>query len=132
MKKYIVISLTLGGLGNKIFKYGDVVSENNFPKGNAEKLVQQEFLKEVVEETADAPAAAEITVVVPPVTAPDYDSVTKADLMKTLTDKAIQFSPDAKKGELYDLAYPAPSGLTEEEIIAANKLAAEANATGTI
>jgi hypothetical protein len=41
MKKYTVISLTVGGLANKIFKYGDIVREDNFPKGNAEKLVQQ-------------------------------------------------------------------------------------------
>lgn len=46
MKKYyIVICLSVGGLGNKIFKSGDSVTDANFPPGNAEKLVAEGFLK---------------------------------------------------------------------------------------
>ncbi len=50
MKKYKVISLTVGGLGNKIFHSGDTVTESNFPQGNAIKLEEQGFIKEIVEE----------------------------------------------------------------------------------
>ena len=45
IKKYKVKSLTLSGLGNKIFKSGDSVTERNFREGNAEKLRQQGFLE---------------------------------------------------------------------------------------
>lgn len=41
MAKYKVKTLYLGGLGNKIFKSGDTVTEKNFPEGNAAKLVKE-------------------------------------------------------------------------------------------
>lgn len=50
MKKYEVISLSVGGLNNKIFRSGDKVTAANFPQGNAEKLVEQGFIKEISEE----------------------------------------------------------------------------------
>jgi len=53
MKKYQVIALSLGGLGNKIFKSGNIVTEKNFIEGRAEELVKQGFLKEVPEEEAE-------------------------------------------------------------------------------
>lgn len=51
MAKYKVTSLYLGGLGNKIFKSGDEVTEKNFPQGNAEKLCKKGFLEKVNEKT---------------------------------------------------------------------------------
>lgn len=45
MKKYKVISLSVGGLGNKIFSSNDIVAEDNFLPGRAEELVNQKFLK---------------------------------------------------------------------------------------
>lgn len=51
MAKYKVKSLYLGGLGNKIFKSGDEVTEKNFPQGNAEKLCKKGFLEKVNEKT---------------------------------------------------------------------------------
>ena len=113
MKKYKVISLSLDGLGNKIFNFGDIVKESNFPKRNAEKLVQQDFLREIVE---DLPSEVSDVVV-----APEFESVTKAMLLEKLTADGKEFNERANKQELYDLAYPP---LTEEQIIAANKAAA--------
>lgn len=55
MKKYEVISLSVGGLNNKIFRSGDKVTAANFPQGNAEKLVAQGFIKEILEETPIEP-----------------------------------------------------------------------------
>lgn len=43
--EYKVISLSVGGLGNKVFKSGDIVNEANFESGLAPKLVEQGFLK---------------------------------------------------------------------------------------
>lgn len=44
-KKYIVVALSVGGLNNKIFKSGDVVTAEAFPQDHAEELVKQGFLK---------------------------------------------------------------------------------------
>ena len=44
MKKYIVKALAVSGKGNKIFRSGDEVNENQFPEGNAEKLVKSGHL----------------------------------------------------------------------------------------
>jgi hypothetical protein len=139
MKKYTVISLTVGGLGNKIFNYGDIVNESNFPKGNAERLVANGFLKPATE-SETAAVTADVSDIVP---APEYSSVTKAELMEKLTADGIEFDVRANKETLYDLAYPKASDgtettesgaeltdsgaeLTEEQIIAENKSAAEA------
>ncbi len=46
MKKYKVIPLSMGGLGNKIFNGGDIVTSANFPEGNVPKLIKEGFLKE--------------------------------------------------------------------------------------
>jgi hypothetical protein len=49
MKKYKVLTSSVGGRRNKIFKAGDIVFENNFPEGNAEQLVKKGFLEKVGE-----------------------------------------------------------------------------------
>lgn len=46
---YKVKSLFLGGLGNRIFKCGDIVNEANFPEGNVPELVKQGFLESTEE-----------------------------------------------------------------------------------
>lgn len=46
MKTYKVIALSLGGIGNKIFSSGDLVSESNFIEGRASELEAQGFLVE--------------------------------------------------------------------------------------
>jgi hypothetical protein len=45
-KNYTVISYSVGGRNNKVYKSGDKVKESNFPPGNAEDLVKGGFLKE--------------------------------------------------------------------------------------
>jgi len=103
MKKYIVISLTVGGLGNKIFNHGDIVNETNFPKGNIEALVRNGFLREA-EESETESETAETTAP----SAPEYSSVTKAELMDKLTADGIEFDIRANKETLYELACPKP------------------------
>jgi hypothetical protein len=47
MKHYKVISLSLGGPGNQIFHSGQIVTENHFERGQADKLVKEKYLQEV-------------------------------------------------------------------------------------
>lgn len=45
-KNYTVITYSVGGKNNMVYKSGGKVKESNFPPGNAEKLAEQGFLKE--------------------------------------------------------------------------------------
>lgn len=47
MAKYKVICLSVGGLGNKIFKSGDIVTDDNFPEGNAQELVKGKYIEPI-------------------------------------------------------------------------------------
>lgn len=49
MRTGTVIALHVGGRGNKIFNYGDMVNENNFPEGNFQQCVERGFLLEITE-----------------------------------------------------------------------------------
>lgn len=51
--EFKVIALSVGGSGNKIFRLGDTVTENQFPKGNAEILVAKGFLELVKKPAAE-------------------------------------------------------------------------------
>ncbi len=55
MAKYKVKTLYLGGLGNKIFRSGDTVTEKNFPKGNAEKLAKSGAIELIEEKPKSQP-----------------------------------------------------------------------------
>lgn len=57
MKQYRVKSLSVGGRGNKIFRTGDVVNENQFPEGVADKHVVSGHL-ELIGEVENAPGVA--------------------------------------------------------------------------
>jgi hypothetical protein len=54
MKQYKVISLNTTGRHGKVFRHGDVVSEFDFPPGNAEKLCNEKHLELI----GGAPGAA--------------------------------------------------------------------------
>lgn len=47
MKHYEVLKGNVGGFGNKTYKKGETVTDEMFPKGNADTLEKMEFLKEV-------------------------------------------------------------------------------------
>lgn len=96
MKKYRVKALSVGGK-NKIFNYGDVVTENNFPDGNAEKLVEQGFL-EVVGKTdkTTAPINDKSTEL-------DVDSLNKKQIISELEERKIEFNSRDDKSVLLEL-----------------------------
>ncbi len=47
MRKFQVKSLSVSGLGKKIFRCGQIVKETDFPPGNADILVKERHLIEV-------------------------------------------------------------------------------------
>lgn len=56
MRRFKVITTSVGGHNNKIYYYDQEVTEENFPEGNADKLVTGGYLKEIIEEPAATPA----------------------------------------------------------------------------
>lgn len=116
MVEYKVIALSVGGKGNKIFHSGDIVSDKNFPDGNAEKLVELGFLKlhntgkseakadanegdSKSQDDANAIPAGEAKTD----TVKTFDQISKKELVKDLTDANVAFDEKASKKELYEL-----------------------------
>lgn len=83
--EYKVIALSVGGLGNKVFKHGDIVTELNFETNTAQKLVDGGFL-EPIETT-------EITI----------ETYSVKELKSMLDEKGIEYSKTATKIELFEL-----------------------------
>jgi GTPase SAR1 family protein len=51
--EYKVKALTVSGLGKKIHRNGDVVTEKDFPQGRVKELVNSGFLVEVSEKNIE-------------------------------------------------------------------------------
>jgi hypothetical protein len=111
MKRYKVIKGNVGGFGNKTHEKGAEVTEDMFPSGNAETLVEMGFLKELkwkdkeepkVEETEEVESEEETkeeeTGEIKPI-----GSYNKDDIIAILKEREISFNPLAKKAELYEL-----------------------------
>lgn len=62
MRTGTVVALHVGGLGNKIFNYGDTVKESNFPEGNFDRLIEGEFVRENKVETRKAETITELPI----------------------------------------------------------------------
>ncbi|MCE3278036.1 MAG: hypothetical protein K0S44_227 [Bacteroidetes bacterium] len=102
MAEYKVKALSVGGLGNKIFSFGDFVTDENFPRGNAKLLVEQGFLEPVTKEDEIEPPAPS------PVLPPSIEQISKAEIIKKLQEaKAsgieIEFDENANKKVLYKI-----------------------------
>ena len=54
--KYKVLVIEVLGKGNNIFKGGDIVSDANFPEGNAEKLTEEGKLELYIEDVLEREA----------------------------------------------------------------------------
>jgi len=82
---YKVIKGEVGGNGGKKYQEGDIVKDTDFPRGNAETLVEMGFLEVVKEETKAAN---------------ESKSITKDAIMAELTELNVEFNPALKKDEL--------------------------------
>lgn len=108
MGSYKVKPLWIGGKGNKLFKAGDIVTDENFPAGNAAKLVASGHLIPILDQASsahiplktmgDAVTALNGTSS-PSIDLKSFDEWSVKDLRKELdiTD------PRIKKQQLYDM-----------------------------
>lgn len=88
MSKYKVIALSVGGLGNKIYSAGDIVTEANFPAGNAANLVKGGYL-ELIPETANPQASTET-----PTEQPATNQATAEEVKEeTATTETVENAP---------------------------------------
>lgn len=93
--------ISVGALGNKIFFSEDngIYPETCWAPGKADELVSLGFLKrhEDVKENNDT---ANLNSKISP---KKLDEIDNKELRKILTDKKLQFKPNASKVELYQL-----------------------------
>lgn len=121
VKKYVVISLSVGGLRGKVFRKGDVVTASQLDS-SPEKLVEDGFLEEKKSKkksenkTDDSPSE--------PVTGdsdegndsdsdddngsdddtiPEYEDITRDEISAKLTKNDVEHNPKDAKRDLYDL-----------------------------
>lgn len=116
MKSYTVKALAVSGPGNKIFRSGDVVTEKNFPEGNADMLVKKGFLTEIKGELIGEKATVTDNSVVESVNegkkfstsegverqVKSIDEISKSELIKELSSSNVVFDSASKKGVLFD------------------------------
>lgn len=93
MAQYKVIALSVGGLRNKIYSNGDIVSDECFPEGNGPKLVEQGFLKPIGVEEQKEDAESEKTI----------DDYTAGEMKAILDERGIQYKSNASKTTLFEL-----------------------------
>lgn len=129
MKQYKVIALSVGGKANKIFSAGDTVTEDQFIPGRADELVTQGFLRSIgddgelmtkvgqeeVETEVSEPKETNNSLNESPLLnavknslGEDDDkttihSISKKDIIKTLTELGVPFDPHASKTDLFEL-----------------------------
>lgn len=103
MKTGIVISLAISSRGNKIFRAGDEVNENNFPHGNWVKAVNAGHIKEnetssdeVSKKDEDDDHSSKNKI-------ESIDDISVDQLKKDLRDADIGYSKKADKETLYEL-----------------------------
>lgn len=87
---YKVIKGEVGGFGNRIFKVGETVSDNNFPTGNAETLEKMGFLEKVSEKEKEE-------------SNDENPEMTKAEIVSELKQLGVEFNPSDKKAVLLAL-----------------------------
>ena len=63
MRKFKVIALSVGGNNNKIYKAGEIINEKCLVNKSADKLIQQGFLEEIIEEAVIEEAVIEKVVI---------------------------------------------------------------------
>ena|ERR1700761_610002 len=97
LKKYKVIALSVGGLNKKIFNSGDIVSEDNFYEGRADKLVAAGFLQEI-----NSQEEIPLSGLKEPKKLWGIDAFDIHDLKINLKNNGIYFDPNSSKQQLYD------------------------------
>ncbi len=53
MEKFRVISDSVSGRNGRVYKFGDEISEENLPNGDAKPLVTKKFIEPIVSDKID-------------------------------------------------------------------------------
>jgi hypothetical protein len=120
MEQYRVKQLWLSGKGKKVYRSGDLVTENSFPEGNLAILLKEGRIERVSGEKAvevekpktEAPEIGFENVVSPlfsfekkgkQIDVFEEGDLTKNDIVDQLTSKGIEFDVADKKANLWAL-----------------------------
>lgn len=97
--KYKVKSLTVNGKGNRIFRHGDVITQNNVD-ASVDDLVNNDYIVPMFDEEDEVLESdlGELDVEIPSI-----DELTKKDIIEMLEEKGVEFKVTDKKAVLYDL-----------------------------
>lgn len=104
--QYKVKTLSVGGRGNKIFYYGETVSDENFPGSNAKDLVKSGHLEpinkesvEIIETVSSVEEAEEVDLSNLNPEVKSYEEIT----VKELREITGNSDPKLRKADLYDM-----------------------------
>jgi polyhydroxyalkanoate synthesis regulator phasin len=96
--EYKVQSLTVNGKGNRIFRHGDVITQNNV-EASVDDLVNNGYIVPMFDEEEDEV----LDDLVDSFEIPSIDELTKKDIIEMLEEKGVDFKVTDKKAVLYDL-----------------------------
>jgi hypothetical protein len=109
MRKFTVISLTLSGKGNRIYRSGDVVTQDSV-EANVDELVKGGYLSEVsapepkAAKAAPAPLVDDVpTFKLESEPRPTIDEMTRAQIIEELKAMGTKIPHGANKATLYAL-----------------------------
>lgn len=103
---YRVIALSVGGIGNKVFRYGDRVSEANFPKERFQEILKGGFLEAIEEEKKiedKMPLDKGIDESFMTSEKAAYDEITTKEIKEYLDEKGVSYKSNASKQELHGI-----------------------------
>lgn len=120
MEQYRVKQLWLSGKGKKVYRSGDLVTENSFPEGNLAILLKEGRIEqvsgkkavEVEKPKAETPEIGFENVISPlfsfekkgkQIDVFEEGDLTKSDIANQLTEKGIEFDVNDKKSDLWAL-----------------------------
>ena len=120
MKKYRVKSLSISGLGNNIYRSGDVVNESNFPLGRAEELVLAgHIIPETDAAESEVPGKMFVDAEGKEKEVKTIDDINIDELKAELTKAGVDFGKKPKKIYLFELwrGLEVKEGDADEEVI---------------
>ena len=97
MKSYEVVCIAVSGLNKKVFGAGDIVTEDQFPAGHAEKYLKSGHLAAHGAVESAPVKTAQID------DKPEYESVTAAAIKAMLEERGVDISGAKSKKDLYTL-----------------------------
>lgn len=107
--RYKVIALSVGGLGNKVYRFGDEVTEGNFPKDRFAEILKGGFLEPIggvkASEKVTETKTNEFKLdnVFTKTEKKASEDITASEIKTYLDEKGVEYNKRASKGDLYSL-----------------------------